>query len=66
MTEERTLEITLSGYKEPIQVACDRYEYDKDNNWLVLYRGDREIGRYRRTEIVGYHEQPPRDGPVTF
>ena len=61
-----TLEIRLKGDKEPIVVACDRYEYDAaENGWLVLYRGDREIGRYQRTEIMGYHEQAPR-GPLVF
>lgn len=56
------LQIDLKG-REPIVVNCDKYE-ELDlvegsfmEQYLVLYRGERQIGKYRKKEITGYHER---------
>jgi hypothetical protein len=63
----KTLQIILKGQKGPISAQCDRYEV-KDagtrgfvDEWLILYRGDKETGRYKLTEVVAYHEEEERE-----
>lgn len=60
------VEIHLADRKDRIIVSCDRYERKEEEDdrgclspWLLLYRGDREIGRYQAERLIGYHELEP-------
>jgi hypothetical protein len=55
------LEIYLKDRTEVIVAACDRYEDGATS--LVLYVGDKVIGRYNRGEVAGFHERPERAKP---
>ncbi len=65
-----TLRIELRSRKEPIDINCDSYkteDYNEDTvagRWLTLYEGEKVLGRYRLSEVVGYHEIP--EASVTF
>lgn len=56
------LQVNLKGRNEPIYAKCDRYEIKDEQvgstveRWLVVYRGDKESGRYRLDDVLGYHE----------
>jgi hypothetical protein len=65
------LEIHLKD-KRSVTVSCESYEVKEDaesgvpGKWLFLYRGGKRIGQYNFSDIVGYHELPPRSRPVTL
>jgi hypothetical protein len=59
MADDYTLEITLKDRKDPVRVSCDRHE--EDTYYLNVFRGDRQIGKYKLNEIVGYHEEQAGD-----
>ncbi len=55
-----TLQLDLKGRKDSVYVH-DVDKHEEKDDWLVIYSGDKEVGRYRMTDLAGYHFVQERD-----